>query len=605
MKRVGRVHNIVAADTEDGGGSSSSSDEDGKIAQSQPSSISSLSPPYCYTSSSVESAQFSIDEIDIIHDDDDEIMCDNSDDDHVMISDGGSESSRSASQHHEQLALNRPSNPPPPISGTSSPTTRSRRRRASSSSSSSVSLIQGLLKRSNQPHNVRPPRKIYLPIKHQQLDVNCNTNCNDKISPLMLPSSSVMQVDTSLSLSIQSTSNCPSSQKDTDNNDQMAISIAQYEQHTQLQSIISNLLSQQSTITSNLTKLNSKTKVARSEMIKSLAISGGNAKNEQFVETVNTLEKLRTECSVLNCSLDEVTLELGEKRKEFDELCEDFPSLSSLTSTTSQIDSEAAESSAAGSSTIQHTSSSKPPTQTIEGNWFTLTKPTYLNCLGNNNHGNPMYTLGRMSFEMFRPSSLVVSIDAVWNVMEEVDLSSILNKGGKDNDGVFTLPKNLIDEDLTGLRTYHIVTAFTIEPYSPSFGDMEEKNHPNSILHSPIRGIMTTYGYALPDPEKVDRLSVWFSGGKVSLHCLFMIVWTISCVLFAHTKSIPLSITYTPILTTAINVYRWNVVNQNVLKSSRYGNKSLVPKLSPHRHHQAVNKAIPQEEDVHSVKVSW
>jgi len=31
MKRVGRVHNIVAAaDTEDGGGSSSSSDEDGE-----------------------------------------------------------------------------------------------------------------------------------------------------------------------------------------------------------------------------------------------------------------------------------------------------------------------------------------------------------------------------------------------------------------------------------------------------------------------------------------------------------------------------------------------------------------------------------------------
>ncbi len=26
---------------------------------------------------------------------------------------------------------------------------------------------------------------------------------------------------------------------------------------------------------------------------------------------------------------------------------------------------------------------------------------------------------------------------------------------------------------------------------------------------------MTTYGYALPDPDKPDRLSVWFSGGKM------------------------------------------------------------------------------------------
>ena len=524
MKRVGRVHNIVAADTEGDGGSSSSSNDDGnKIIQSQPSSISSLSPPYCYTSSPVESAQFSIDEIDIIYDD--EIMCDNSGgDDHVMICSGSTQSSSSdkddvclTSHQHEQLAINRPSNPPPPISGSSSSTTtpRSRRRRASSSSSSSVSLIQGLLKRSNQPNNNnKPPRKIYLPIKHQQQpqDINCNTtNCNDKISPLILPSSSAKQVGTSFSLSTQSTSvNCPSSQKDTNIN-QMAISIAQYEQHTHLQSTISNLVSQQTTIQSNLYQLNSKTKVARSNMIKSLAISGGNAKNEQFVETVDILEKLRNECSLLNCSLDEVGLELVEKRKMLNELCEEFPCLSHLSSTP-QIDSEAAESPAAEPSTTLHISTKL----TIEGNWFTLTKPTYLNCLGNNNRGNPMYTLGRMSFEMFRPSSLVVSIDAVWNVMEEVDLSSIMNEGGKDNDDVFTLPKTLIDEDLTGLRTYHIVTAFTIEPYSPSFGD---KKHPNSIVHSPIRGIMTTYGYALPDPDRVDRLSVWFSGGKVSVFC--------------------------------------------------------------------------------------
>jgi len=341
-------------------------------------------------------------------------------------------------------------------------------------------------------------------------------------------------------------------------------------------------------------------------MIKSLAISGGNAKNEQFVETVNQLEKLRTECAMLNCSLEEVGLELVEKRKMLNELCEDFPFLSNLTSTTSRIDSEAAESSAAGSSTIQHTSPSKLPTQTIEGNWFTLTKPTYLNCLGNNNHGNPMYTLGRMSFEMFRPSSLVVSIDAVWNVMEEVDLSSILNKGGKDNDGVFTLPKTLIDEDLTGLRTYHIVTAFTIEPYSPSFGDMEERNHPNSIVHSPIRGIMTTYGYALPDPEKVDRLSVWFSGGKVSFLFVVCVVYKPGLLFpFAHTNHLYYSLIYIPTLTTAIHVHRWNVANQNVLKSSKFGNKSLAIPILEHHPHQEVDKSIPQVKEEHSVKVSW
>lgn len=56
-----------------------------------------------------------------------------------------------------------------------------------------------------------------------------------------------------------------------------------------------------------------------------------------------------------------------------------------------------------------------------------------------------------------------------------------------------------------------IVTAFTIEPYNPAFGPAS----PNAIVQQPIHGIMTTYGYALPDPCKPDRLSVWFSGGKI------------------------------------------------------------------------------------------
>ena len=57
-----------------------------------------------------------------------------------------------------------------------------------------------------------------------------------------------------------------------------------------------------------------------------------------------------------------------------------------------------------------------------------------------------------------------------------------------------------------------IVVAFTIEPYSPSFG----ADSPNRIVSRPIKGIMTTYGYVLPDPTTPDRLSVWFSGGKIA-----------------------------------------------------------------------------------------
>jgi len=166
------------------------------------------------------------------------------------------------------------------------------------------------------------------------------------------------------------------------------------------------------------------------------------------------------------------------------------------------------------------TPSSATSTSQLEGQWFTLTKPTYLDCLGFNDDGNPMYTLGRMSFEMFRPGNLVLSIEAVFNPMEQV-MAAI----DDSKDDQFAVPKTLQEEvqrilkitpaaegdPKVVLRTYNIVTAFVIEPHSPSFGP----SSPNSIVRSPIRGIMTTYGYALSDPDNPDRLSVWFTGGKV------------------------------------------------------------------------------------------
>lgn len=55
-----------------------------------------------------------------------------------------------------------------------------------------------------------------------------------------------------------------------------------------------------------------------------------------------------------------------------------------------------------------------------------------------------------------------------------------------------------------------MVTAFSIEPFLPAFPDT-----PNKDVRRPIRGIMTTYGYTLPDPEELNRHSVWITGGKI------------------------------------------------------------------------------------------
>ena len=55
-----------------------------------------------------------------------------------------------------------------------------------------------------------------------------------------------------------------------------------------------------------------------------------------------------------------------------------------------------------------------------------------------------------------------------------------------------------------------IVTALTIEPHLAAW-----PNAPNKDVRRPIKGIMTTAGYILPDPENPNRNSVWITGGRI------------------------------------------------------------------------------------------
>ena len=54
------------------------------------------------------------------------------------------------------------------------------------------------------------------------------------------------------------------------------------------------------------------------------------------------------------------------------------------------------------------------------GTWLTLTKPTFFGCLGDNNAGDPMYSLGRMTFDMFSPSNLICSLQGNFNTVHPV-----------------------------------------------------------------------------------------------------------------------------------------------------------------------------------------
>jgi len=81
-----------------------------------------------------------------------------------------------------------------------------------------------------------------------------------------------------------------------------------------------------------------------------------------------------------------------------------------------------------------------------QGTWLTLTKPSFFDCLGDNDQGDPLYTLARMSFNMFQPANLICSLQGNFNCVERVT----------DKTDV-TVPKSLreaVGGDATVLRTY-------------------------------------------------------------------------------------------------------------------------------------------------------
>jgi hypothetical protein len=173
--------------------------------------------------------------------------------------------------------------------------------------------------------------------------------------------------------------------------------------------------------------------------------------------------------------------------------------------------------------------------QSEEGMWLSLTLPSYYGNLGENDAGDPRYTLGRMAFDMFSPTRLVCSLQGNFNSVERVTDEQRAAM-------LMHVPKALQEEVMVNtsvLRTYKyvfvhcllpafvparfaspmdvvrsicgsIVAAFTIEPPSAEFPDA-----PNRDVHAPIRGIMTTYGYTLPDPSVPNRLSIWITGGRI------------------------------------------------------------------------------------------
>lgn len=56
----------------------------------------------------------------------------------------------------------------------------------------------------------------------------------------------------------------------------------------------------------------------------------------------------------------------------------------------------------------------------LEGNWVNMSRPNYVECLGTNSDDEFLYTLGRMSFDMFQPGHLICSVQSTHNTIKLV-----------------------------------------------------------------------------------------------------------------------------------------------------------------------------------------
>lgn len=248
---------------------------------------------------------------------------------------------------------------------------------------------------------------------------------------------------------------------------------------------------------------------AKSALLSSLASTGGDVTHPSFITPLAVLEKYYKLIGV-----DARAGVLSPSRKS------PFGSTIGLTG---------AYDSGSGIGNDRHSGSSAA---TVEGTWLSLSRPDYTHCLGKNDKQHYVYTLGRLSFDMFRPTGLRCSIQGEFNTVNILEGDDILPEH---------VPRKLQKEVLRckhsggRLLTYNIVVAFVIEPNQDRHGnqigevrdtdgantDKNKRHHPrhrHRPITRPIRGIMTNLGFMLPDPKTPNRMSVWFTEGQLEVN---------------------------------------------------------------------------------------
>lgn len=178
-----------------------------------------------------------------------------------------------------------------------------------------------------------------------------------------------------------------------------------------LQQELHILIQDHQNLQNSLAKLDEEENIRRLELLRTLAAASGDAKDVSFVSIVARLGNLRQERRQHMNDLQKIETFL-QRWAERGLISASKPMIGNKTSSE----------------------------ENLHGQWFTLTKPTYSDCLGFNDDGDPLYRLGRMSFEMFFPGDLVCAIQAVFNPIMNVAQTS--SKGQSS----FSVPKTLQEE---------------------------------------------------------------------------------------------------------------------------------------------------------------
>ena len=155
----------------------------------------------------------------------------------------------------------------------------------------------------------------------------------------------------------------------------------------------------------------------------------------------------------------------------------------------------------------------------LEGMWISLQSPLFEDSLGTNAAGDHLYTLGRMTFGMISPANLICSIQGTFNPVHVVD-DVVCNDDKrsssrrKSDSSLHSARSQVGGNSKDVLRSYDVVTAFTVEPRDP---EKCGRNDPNYQVDRPLEGLLTTKGFALPNPDVANRMTVWFTEGSIEV----------------------------------------------------------------------------------------